>query len=188
MLCAILAWPALAETRLPALNRVTGVAADDVLNVRAGPGVAHGIVGSLSPDTVVEVTATGGQGGRWGRINLGEGPGWVALRFLSALPGGTKAPPASCFGTEPFWTLDLADHAFRTPEGTMPTDPPVDVPSMNRPDRSGVIVATSQGSLRGIVRRETCSDGMSDALYGLSIDLFTADDGAILSGCCTLAR
>jgi uncharacterized membrane protein len=42
-----------------------------------------------------------------------------------------------------------------------------------------------------VIRREICSDGMSDRVYGMSVDL-GIDGGtggpALLAGCCTLAR
>ena len=43
---------------LPALHDVTGVAADDVLNVRARPDASAPVLGALTPDaTGVEVVA-----------------------------------------------------------------------------------------------------------------------------------
>jgi uncharacterized protein YgiM (DUF1202 family) len=60
--------------------RVVGVASNDVLNIRSGPGTSHGIVGTAAPGT----------GNIWitGRIRmLPSGSVWVELRD-SRLPGG----------------------------------------------------------------------------------------------------
>ena len=63
---------ALAEV-YPALHDVTGVASDDVLNIRESPDAGSAIVGSLAPDaTGVEVVAvTGG----WAVVNTSEASG-----------------------------------------------------------------------------------------------------------------
>lgn len=109
LLLLILAAPAHAtqEYILPTLFDVTGVAADDVLNIRQLPDADAPIIGTLSPDAkgIEVVEDTGG----WGRVNSGEGSGWVSMRYMAyrtdvwhegALPDGF-----SCFGTEPFWSL-----------------------------------------------------------------------------------
>jgi len=53
--------------------RVSGVAADDVLNIRSGPGVGHGIIGRIPPD------------GR-GLANLGCRGGMTFEEFQEATP------------------------------------------------------------------------------------------------------
>ena len=102
-----------AQEGLPALHSVTGVAAGDVLNVRDAPRASAGRVGALAPGAAgVEVTAIR-EG--WGRVNVGERSGWASLAFLEAEPGGSlpEIGAFSCFGTEPFWSLDVvADGAF----------------------------------------------------------------------------
>ncbi|KAA3658033.1 MAG: hypothetical protein DWQ04_26325 [Chloroflexi bacterium] len=66
--------------------RVTFVKADDVLNVRSGPGVDNELVGSLLP-TANNVQITGeGQlvtGSTWVPIVAGDVQGWVNGRFLT---------------------------------------------------------------------------------------------------------
>jgi len=61
--------------------RVVGVAADDVLNIRSGAGVQHGIIGSFPPNAQnVRIT---------GRIQrLASGAVWAEIR-AATLPGGT---------------------------------------------------------------------------------------------------
>lgn len=199
-----LPWHALAQEIFPALYDVTGVASDDVLNVRAAPGASAEMIGSLAPDaTGIEVVALSDDGA-WGRVNTGEASGWTAMRFLVRQPGqgaddwSTGLAPATidCFGTEPFWTLTLrpggtlaysalghADGATR-PGGYEPLSPTA---STGKRGFFGWLETEPLG-LTGIIGHGTCSDGMSDRLYGLEIDLIVSDgDGdRIATGCCRL--
>ncbi|MEM7140469.1 MAG: SH3 domain-containing protein [Actinomycetota bacterium] len=64
---------------------VFGVAADDVLNVRSGPGVENPIVGTLAPDAVgVDVDGEAERVGSqtWVPVNADGLRGWVNRRFL----------------------------------------------------------------------------------------------------------
>ena len=66
---------------------VDGVAADDVLNVRAGPGVSSEIVATLAPDAA-ELESTGRIAdvgtALWREIVVpGDGAGWVNAAFLT---------------------------------------------------------------------------------------------------------
>jgi hypothetical protein len=66
---------------------VAGVASDDVLNMRSGPGVTYFTVGALAPDATVEVLenmrqATDGALWRLVRSETGE-VGWVNSSFLT---------------------------------------------------------------------------------------------------------
>lgn len=190
--------PAAAQD-LPALYDVTGVGAGDVLNVREHPRATSTQIGSLTPGaTGVEVTALS-DSGDWGRVNTAERAGWVAMSYLAA----TAAPaaesyfdgPLVCYGTEPFWRLDSA------PDGTITHNSPDADPlvlirtatalSQNRARASQFVEAVAEGaSLTGVLRVAECSDGMSDRLYGLSLDmaLTTGEDRVFVSGCCTLAQ
>ncbi len=66
------------------------VAEDDVLNVRAGPGVANEIVGELEPGEQGIVAGTevvDVDGGRWRQVHTASIPGgWVNEAFLTAQP------------------------------------------------------------------------------------------------------
>lgn len=195
LIVCLLAGPASADS-LPALHSVTGVAADDRLNVRAGPGIGAPVIGSLPPDaTAVEVTARSGNG-RWGRINWQEGTGWVALRHLARThehgwrEGGM---PLRCFGTEPFWSMPifLPTHRIEFHElshggfelvgdaGALPATefpPTLAVPFSGM--REGMVVIRANAA---------CSDNMSNRLYGLEAQVYWRGDRAGLSGCCTLS-
>ena len=79
------------STNLPARFSVTGVAADDVLNVRAAPDPAAPILAELPPDaTGVEVIALSDDGA-WALLPRPEGQGWASTRFLA--PNDETLPP-----------------------------------------------------------------------------------------------
>lgn len=116
-------WPTLAladghfSTVPPFLTEVRDVSSDDVLNLRQTPDHRSDKIGSLSHDaTGVEVTALSDDA-RWVQINSGETSGWVRSRYLgqtSAAPWHSFEAGLSCFGTEPFWSADIAAHARRS--------------------------------------------------------------------------
>jgi uncharacterized membrane protein len=198
---AVCAAPGLAQD-LPALHDVTGVAANDQLNIRAEPSASASLLGSFPPGTDgVEVTALSADG-RWGRVNLEERTGWVAMRFMARQPGPdwpALAQPLACFGTEPFWSL-----TFNPSEGTAAFNrmgeaqlglwvnwaAPVSGPrgqvglAIEGPARTGFLTLTGQD----------CSDGMSDRAFGVGVALFLNGTGSSTaeaegwSGCCSLER
>jgi uncharacterized protein YgiM (DUF1202 family) len=74
----------LAEPTVPAT--VTGVAQNDVLNLRSGPGAEYFVHGELDPGATVAVTTAADvavDGGVWSLVDAGrEGVGWVNAAFL----------------------------------------------------------------------------------------------------------
>jgi uncharacterized membrane protein len=187
LFCLLL--PGLASAQSwPALHDVTGVAAGDVLNIRAEPRAAAERVGALAHDArAVEVVQV--RGG-WGLVNSGEGAGWVSMRYLAPRVSGDHALTRhiTCFGTEPFWSLDITqgqtlrlsspgdgDRTF--PAGLLQ-------PSANRSDR----FVLRGGQLTAVIAHGACTDGMSDRQFGLTIDMLPddGDDTRLLSGCCSL--
>jgi hypothetical protein len=98
---------------------VTGVDADDTLNVRRAPGVAHPVVAELAPDADdVEVfdAVEWVEGARWGAVAVDGGAGWVNLVHLRP-PGtdppevvGTEDPRAAAAAEEVRTALVDADH------------------------------------------------------------------------------
>ncbi|MFD3188846.1 peptide-binding protein [Sedimentitalea sp. HM32M-2] len=174
----------------PALYDVAGVTAGDVLNVRSQPNAAAGKLGALSfNQRDIEVVAQDPDG-KWGLINLGENAGWVALRYLRRHETGHAilADRFWCFGTEPFWSLDVTEGkmvAFSTPEGQVSEMPSGTLtPGVNYIDR----FLLDMGENTAVLRREICSDGMSDRSFGIAIDLFgPLSGGNLLSGCCSIA-
>lgn len=190
-LLLLLALPAAAqEVRLPALFDVTGVAADDVLNIRDRPRATSGIIAELRPDaTGIEVIELS-ESGDWGRVNHYDQTGWTAMRFLRRQPGqavGDSPAIKVCYGAEPFWSLDLRETSagLRTPLADLSMDLPDIAPVGGRFEPWSVIGETEHGPVYGILSRRICSDGMSDALLGFELNLIEVGYGSY-TGCCTL--
>ena len=188
-LCLLLAGPAGAES-LPALYRVAGVAAGDVLNIRAEPSASAAILGSLPPGASgVEVVA---EQGAWGLVGMGEGAGWVKLSFLARQPGEdwfALTQPLRCLGTEPFWSLGV-DPATRvavysTPEGG---DAFTTLTTLWPGGAAGQGAAFALPDGFATLSGGQCCDGMSDRVFGIAISLYRMGEApTVLQGCCTLA-
>lgn len=110
-----LAAPTLADADGPDFFRVTGVAAGDVLNIRAAPDAGAAKIGEIAPgaDGLRNLGCEGGLGfadwerateaeraaaraSRWCRVAYRGGEGWVAGRFLAegSAPGAVTAAAA----------------------------------------------------------------------------------------------
>lgn len=70
---------------------VTGVASNDTLNARSGPGVNYSVVMRLAPDTRGLVRGACSGDGRWCRITFDCRTAWVSARFISS--GETDTRP-----------------------------------------------------------------------------------------------
>jgi uncharacterized membrane protein len=194
----LLATPAAAQDALPILADVTGVAADDVLNVRGAPDASAEIVGTLAPDMRgVEVVGLDPSGG-WGQVNTGESSGWAAMRFLASREGiwraGALPEGLTCFGTEPFWSLRPGGGrlVLATPEGPerdMALSAALDIGIDGDPQRA-LVAEDADGRLTVGITPAACSDGMSDRGFGLAALVVREGGGAaeLLTGCCSLGR
>jgi uncharacterized membrane protein len=195
---ALIAAPAWAtrEYILPTLFDVDGVAVDDVLNVRAGPGTGHPVIGTLAPDAErIEVVAHD-RTGRWGQVNLGERAGWVAMRHLAyrtdVWEPGELPTSLQCFGTEPFWSLrpeedTLVLEAIGAEAARAPIGAVLDT-GVFRDPRRAVVAETDEVRLTATMETTACSDQMSDRAYGLSVMVVREEDGeaGLLTGCCRI--
>ena len=191
-----MAAPAWAE---PGYYRVTGVAPDDVLNIRSAPDAGSADIGDLAPDAR-GIEVLGFDASRnWARIGRPEGDGWIAERFLArddvARIGRSSVPIGlACAGTEPFWSLTLdADGAeFAVPAGarTRLDLRNVAVAEDHRGNPVQIRLAAPEASARAVIAGGACSDGMSDRSYGwrLFLDIETGRASRFLSGCCHLPR
>ena len=202
MLTFFLAVPALAEQVL--YYKVTGVAADDTLSVRAGPSASAEKIGELAHDALaVEITATNAEG-TWGRMIWYEGDGWVSMRYLSPAPvetyfdtgpGLETAVPIglSCGGNEPFWGLSFENPTRLTYSSPETSSVPLTVGAIHvAAGRRGLPVsyrlAAPEFDAIAVVSAAACSDTMSDRTYGYQINLWAeSETGATLrTGCCHL--
>lgn len=199
LVIATLALPAVALAE-PTYHRVIGVAADDVLNVRAEPSARSADIGDLAHDArrieAFEFDATG----NWARIALNERDGWISTRFLTrdAVPtlGDTTIPEGIiCGGTEPFWALGLYGEDARY---SHPVDGDINfafdsiVVAEGRLGSPALVTISAENTrvIEATLAGATCFDGMSDRSYAWSITMQMIAPGQrrFLSGCCQLPR
>lgn len=200
------AWPALVtpalaspEAPLPSRADVSGVASNDVLNVRAEPNAKAQILSTLAPNAKGIEIVSFDPTGQWARVSLGEVSGWAFSRFLvmdrtTWVPG--KLPEGlRCHGTEPFWSLNESNGRMSYSD---PESQPRDLELRRVLDRGiaedamrALIAGDDKGRVTAVVQPEACSDGMSDRDFGLSVTVIM--DGGnqpskMLNGCCSVAR
>ncbi len=184
-----------AEGLLPAYFDVTGVRADDVLNLRRGPDARTPIVDTLPPDATGVVVVARSDDGKWGMVRYNEGTAWASLRFLQRAPGqGDEQLPhiLACGGNEPFWglSLSLGNAVFDEPGGAKITLQQVWEGSAAgmQPHDFGVRLQNETAQIHAVISRGQCSDGMSDMTYGFSIRAILSGSlgKRMLAGCCAL--
>ncbi|MDC0737682.1 SH3 domain-containing protein [Cognatishimia sp. SS12] len=199
---AVLPSLALAEGHMPdafpVLGQVVNVAADDVLNIRLDPSAQSEVIGTLAPnsDNIELVDKSADQ--RWGRVNTGEGSGWISLRYFDVpaqAPWHRFERPLRCTGTEPFWDFDIAAGAAATHFEAIDTD----LRSYAVDWQSSIAarwvdsIAMGGGDLTegftALIENQICNDGMSDRTDALRLRLYLHRDGATsgFDGCCTLS-
>jgi uncharacterized membrane protein len=175
----------------PALYAVTGVAAGDRLNIRAAPDAAAPVIGTLAPDaTGIEVFAISDG---WASVNGTDTGGYASAGFLARTPGpdwNALATPLTCLGTEPFWSLEIDPAAqetrFNTPDDAEGRTSAIRMTWPGQPFARAAAVALPDGL--AVLQPEECSDGMSELVYGISVDVFLqGQDRTRLSGCCRMA-
>jgi uncharacterized membrane protein len=196
LVAVLLLLPGLVSAQpFPALHDVAGVAADDVLNVRAGPTASAEIIGTLAPDAAgIEVIGLS-DGGNWGQVNTSETSGWVSMAYMARRPGqdwGDVPEALSCFGTEPFWSFDVASDGtahFSSPETGQSYKITERLSGQGTYGKLAIIAETPFARATALVSTTACSDGMSDRAYGLDIGLLLDEYGQnrFYSGCCSLA-
>lgn len=186
------------EALLPSRADVIGVAANDLLNIRAEPDAKAAVIGTLAPSAKgVEITGFD-VSGQWARVGTGEGMGWASGRFLQ-LQRATWAPgklpsTLSCHGTEPFWSLarTASGMSFSTPDQAsraLDLRVVMDRGIAEDPMRS-LIAGDAKGRVTAVIQPQLCSDGMSDREYGLAATVILDGQGQksrMLTGCCSVA-
>jgi uncharacterized membrane protein len=162
---------------------VTGVAADDVLNIRKSPSAKSDKVGEYSPrDSGIYIVR---REGNWALVGRGEAEkpdGWVNTRYLKETVAAKRVIlPLICFGTEPFWSI-----GFESETQALYSDPETPEASyaMNEVSRTGRDAAIRFGGKgRAAISAASCNDGMSDNRFAYSVRV-TMPGGRALEGCC----
>jgi uncharacterized membrane protein len=181
----------------PGYWRVSGVAPDDTLNVRAGPSGSAEDIGDLAHDaTGIEVGAVDASG-NWGRIPWQEGDGWISMQFLAPDPQpmvpGTSLPQGLlCAGTEPFWSVRLSGGGA-TYSDIGGAAESLSLMWVRSPEGRGQfpVMLTHRGASAGsiaVIEPVDCSDGMSDFTYPWRVLYLLSTPGGdrLLDGCCQL--
>lgn len=184
---------AAAQDGFPRLHDVVGVASNDVLNLRAGPGAGNPVVGALAHNArAVEVVRVEGN---WGLVNASEVAAWVSMRFLAPRADGGIGDAARlvCGGTEPFWDIDVRPGQSARVKTPMNYDPgesfAVGLLQRSWSPLEKWVLQGSDGSrsLSLVVVAAYCDNGMSDNEYGFDTTLIVSGpDGYVFSGCCQL--
>lgn len=179
-----------AAEQLPRLS-VTGVARNDVLNLRAQPDPRSRIVGSLAADARdIAIVGQATQSLDWIMVQNGRTRGWANAAFLAygdPQQQGRLPVRLRCAGTEPFWGIDIgygraeANLAFDGRQRRIALASPM--PAAARP-RIWLLPSAAAQDPRSFVLVEgrICSDGMSDRSYPFTVTARVGD--VLLSGCC----
>lgn len=201
LLLTLLASPALAQRAavLPLLYTVTGVAADDTLNLRETPAASAADVGDLAPLQTVEILRLSADG-KWGRVENYDAVGWVSMRYMALTPDtvgdGTALPSGmprhmQCSGAEPFWELAFNNGANITLGSDGPTAWEVRRNPVLRLDKglntTVDTYAISSPPYTAILKKEACFSDFTALNRGWSMALLYQDSQSfyVMSGCCT---
>lgn len=203
MLLLVLVAATPAKGAQPGYHKVAGVAAGDVLNIRAEPDGKSEVLGSLKPGAapveVLEIVEK--DGAAWGRVHAADSDGYVAMQFLATISvpviGETLIPQGlACTGTEPFWNVTLstekglvysamAQDGFALPIKFAKT-------AIGRSHRFSIVAGDGKTRATAMLgRNEECSDGMSGRNFSWRIDMLVERGGdagfpQLHEGCCQL--
>lgn len=155
---------------MPATMLVLGVAADDVLNVRSGPGTDADVVATLAP-LATDVAATGAArllpGSIWLEVEHADGTGWANSSFF-AFPGPTDDI-----------TARLLEAAGERPSAPTLEELAIDVAALvaseDPPSRIVISDGPDVGDL-GEVTVDVVGLG-DDAVVGLRLVVFATEEG-----------
>ena len=206
-----LAAPVLAQADLVPLylHQVVGVAENDSLNIRSQPNAGAEIVGTLAPDSFIDVLEASPDG-RWALVSSDSSSGWVSARFLriterqNPTPFGPAPPLPSvliCQSSSPVWDATLStSEGFITyeienspwyagAEGTQRRISPVTYATTAQGRNYDKFLFTA-GQYTGVLTRARCDDEETARHYAWALDLilFRSAGSSMLSGCCRAAQ
>ena len=168
---------------------VTGVAPNDTLAMRAAPDASATIVGAIPHNGEGILAAGGTTSGGWSDVAYQGKRGWVNARFLGIGNDPSSRLPAllECLGTEPFWRITLSPGAARADllfiERGYDFRLTYAASAMGRSDIWTVKGTGGKAEMSLKVKRESCSDGMSDTNYPYSTGA-RVPSAELIAGCC----
>lgn len=151
---------------------VVGVAADDVLNVRAAPGTSYEVVAELAP-LADGVVATGHnrevEGGQiWAEVDTGDARGWVSAAFVSQV-GTTEDATSRLYP-------DVADRPLADTMAQLAGRVAADVVAGGEREPRVVVVAGPEVGDLGEVTVDVL-DYPDDAVLGERLRIFAEPEG-----------
>lgn len=184
----------------PARYSVIGVADGDLLPIYAAPNPESNVLAGYVFDAKSIEIVHASEDGTWGRVNVRNTTGWVAMDNMLKVEDDVPLTLA-CFGADPGWNLDLSDDkdsAWNTPEmrGKVSFSK-----SNDRLGYTGRIEMTENSVRPGLnvdfdakLTPEACTYPTSQNAFGLKIDVvlkgykgFASPEGdETVSGCCSL--
>lgn len=177
---------------LPAVFHVSGVAADDVFNIRSAPSANADIIHMVANG--IPISVLGMASGAWAKVQLHNTVGFAHTGYLER-GGGTTTMTGfqlglECIGTEPFWNMTFGvDNMVRMNlMGNSAAAVPLTSTSVS-PTSTGYSSHFAAAPYSGQINHEICSDGMSDNTYPMSILLNgpnAVGDPMVAHGCCQL--
>lgn len=186
------------EMHFPAIYRVSGLEAGEVLTVLERPDPASNPIGFLPPDGQdIEVVTMMPETG-WAKINTIERAGWVESRFLelsdSIWERETAPDFLTCLGQDPTWWLQVSgstvelsirsefDHGMEISEVLVPLGD-------MRPSRI-IRAENALNSAMISISEGRCALHTGGREYGISTNVLLKgrSESAFVTGCCTLAR
>ncbi len=181
-------WAFGAEAQTTGLYEVRGVAANDTLNVRGGAGAGFADLGDIAYDGRVRVIGFSANG-KWAKIPWADGAAWVSARFLHLIQTDVAVLPAvlNCGGAEPFWSAKITPDAVLFERmGGASINAPLDWAAAAEGRPADFVVGFSAPPMAGTLRKQVCSDGMSDREYPWSVVLMdlSGQGAKVVEGCC----
>lgn len=168
---------------------VTGVAANDSLNIRADANASSRIIGKIPFDGKGIVRLPDSEkSGNWCKIKYGSIAGWVHCRFLAQEGNAAFKEQLTCIGTEPFWSMELHKEKLIL---SNPMDEKREYKvkkfqqSMNNTNQWFVEAEKSTGEkVTFYLIEASCSDDMSDSKYKFKILIHDTKNDQTINGCC----
>lgn len=168
-------------TVLPAQFTVKGVAQGDFLNFRNAPNASGAVLGRFFPGDELQVLLMATT--EWAYVTDGEIAGYVNVAFLTkttSTPQGSTGHVTtgngfilglSCLGTEPFWSLDIAEDRTVTYSRLIGGPAPLAslVLTTPSPSTGGYPFTFAAPPFSGEIALQQYSDGMSDNTYTMQL-------------------
>lgn len=171
---------------------VSGVEADDVLNIREGPGASFQIVGEFDPsEALVEVLAVS-QNERWALVNVVEGVGWTSMNYLRPIFPPTYRPTnvpiaLKCNGSNLVnWSAFLGDRGVFFSVLGLETENFLinETRTYRNPDTVTLIKNSDKEIVFDVLRSAPLCANEAGNLFPWSVDIYIGSDQ--FNGCCSL--